>query len=63
MRKTNHYGPEIWLACQRSVSIADRTGSECSMMSVPILVYIVGRIREILAAPGPLIDKMFAAGL
>jgi hypothetical protein len=36
MRKTNHLGPETWLARQRSVTTADgcRTGSECPMMSV-----------------------------
>jgi hypothetical protein len=44
MRKPNHSGPEIWLACQRSVTTADgcRTGSECPMISAPGLVYIVG---------------------
>ena len=95
MRKAGIRRPEIWLVCQRSVTTAAgcRTGSECPMKSAPILVYIVGGIREILtsvahpgseaggncrkrtirrgsepsfsqqAAPGPLIDEMFAAGL
>jgi hypothetical protein len=57
MRKAGIRRPEIWLACQRSVTTADgcRRGSECPMMSAPILVYIVGGIREILderCAPG-----------
>ena len=56
MRKTNHSGPEIWLVCQRSVTTVDgcRTGSECPIMSARILVYIVGRIREILTSVAPL---------
>jgi len=49
-------GPEIWLLRQRSVTTVDacRTGSECPMMSVPALVYIVGGIREILTSVAPL---------
>ena len=56
MRKTNHSGPEIWLVCQRSVTTVDgcRTGSECPIMWARILVYIVGRIREILTSVAPL---------
>ena len=48
--------PEIWLVCQRSVTRADgcRTGSEFPTMSVPILVYIVEGIREILTSVEPL---------
>ena len=56
MRKASIRRPEIWLVCQRSVTTADgcRTGSECPMMSAPILVYIVGGIREILTSVAPL---------
>jgi len=40
--------PEIWLACQRTVTTLDgrRTGSEWPMLSAPILVYIVGGSRN-----------------
>jgi len=56
MRKARIRRPEIWLVCQRSVTTADgcRTDSECPMMSAPILVYIVGGIREILTSVAPL---------
>jgi len=56
MRKARIRRPEIWLVRQRSVTTVDgcRTGSECPMMSVPILVYIVGGIREILTSVAPL---------
>jgi hypothetical protein len=56
MRKARIRRPEIWLVCQRSVTTAAgcRTGSECPMMSAPILVYIVGGIREILTSVEPL---------
>jgi hypothetical protein len=56
MRKARIRRPEIWLVCQRSVTAADgcRTVSECPMMSVPFLVYIVEGIREILTSVAPL---------
>ena len=56
MRKARIRRPETWLVCQRSVTTVDgcRTGSECPMMSVPALVYIVGGIREILTSVAPL---------
>jgi hypothetical protein len=56
MRKAGIRRPEIWHACQRSVTTAAgcRTGSECPMKSAPILVYIVGGIREILTSVAPL---------
>src|SRR5260370_36984369 len=56
MRKARIRRPEIWLACQRSVTTAAgcRTGSECPMKSASILVYIVGGIREILTSVEPL---------
>ena len=56
MRTANHSGPEIWLACQRSVTSVDghRTGSEMSDDVGPILVYIDEGIREILMSVAPL---------
>jgi len=55
MRNAAIRRPEIWLVCQRSVTAADgcRTVSECPMMSVPFLVYIVEGIREIRRALRP----------
>ena len=42
MRKTNRSGPEIWLACQRSVATAEAVGRVLNgpTMSAPIVVYI-----------------------
>ena len=55
MRKARIRRPEIWLACQRSVTSSRLwDGSECPMMSASILVYIVGGIREILTSVEPL---------
>ena len=54
MREINHSEPEIWLACQGSVTSADGCDGFCmTMMSAPILVYIVGGRREILASVAP----------